>query len=182
MFNALGERNVTTNHIADELGISAGNLYYHFRSKDDIVSQLYALYESRMDEALTAPHKRLPTLEDFSLLSKRMFECASTFRFLHRDLADILSRNRKLKQRFARLFNRVEESVGNLLRGLVDAEILIASKDEIRGVTQNLLLMTTFWLDYQSVRHVKTQPAQTDIANGVDQMMSLIAPFLREQR
>lgn len=64
MFNSQGEPNVTTNHIADELEISPGNLYYHFRNKDDIVEQLFAVYETRMDEALRVPQERLPNLED----------------------------------------------------------------------------------------------------------------------
>lgn len=182
MFNALGERNVTTNHIADELGISAGNLYYHFRSKDDIVAQLYTTYEARVDEALNAPSKHSPTLEDFSLLSMRMLECAFTFRFFHRDLTDILSRNRKLKQRFARMLHRVDEHVVALLRDFVDAEILVATKQEIRSIAENFLLTTTFWLNYQSVRYAKTQPAQPEFAHGVDQIMALIAPFSRERR
>ena len=64
MFNLQGEPNVTTNHIADELEISPGNLYYHFRNKDDIIEQLFQRYEERMDSALVAPEGRLPNLED----------------------------------------------------------------------------------------------------------------------
>src|SRR3546814_9196172 len=99
MFNAQGEPTVTTNHIADELEISPGNLYYHFRNKDDIIEQLFARFDARMDDALAAPDGRLPALEDIWLQLHLAFETIWDYRFLYRDLVAILSRNRRLRVR-----------------------------------------------------------------------------------
>ena len=180
MFNALGEPNVTTNHLADELGISAGNLYYHFRNKDAIVAQLFADFEARMDQALARPHHRLPTLEDVWLHLHRVFECMWAYRFLYRDLVDILSRNRKLKQRFARMLGRASQGAGTVMRGLADAKILSATPDELHAASENVLLVATFWFNYNAVRSGKTEPTQADLTQGIYQVMLLIAPFMRE--
>jgi len=180
LFNARGEPNVTTNHIADELGISPGNLYYHYRNKDDIVEQLFARYEARMDQALLVPDNRLPNLEDVWLQLHLVFECMWTFRFLYRDLVDIVSRNRKLKQHFARILNRAAASASEVLKGLAQAEILRATPDEIRATAENVLLVATFWLNYNSVRGARPDPSQEDLTHGIYQVMLLIAPFLRD--
>lgn len=180
MFNSQGEPNVTTNHIADELEISPGNLYYHFRNKDDIVEQLFAAYETRMDLALAVPQERLPTLEDIWMQLHRVFECMWDFRFLYRDLVDILSRNRKLKLHFGRMLNRAASSASEVLRGLAQAEILRATADEIRASAENVLLLTTFWLNFNAVRNSRADPSQEDLNQGIYQVMLLIAPFLRD--
>lgn len=180
MFNSQGEPNVTTNHIADELEISPGNLYYHFRNKDDIVEQLFAAYEARMDEALQVPQERLPNLEDIWMQLHRVFECMWDYRFLYRDLVDILSRNRKLKLHFGRMLNRAATSASDVLKGLAQAEILRATADEIRASAENVLLLTTFWLNFNAVRNSRADPNQEDLNQGIYQVMLLIAPFLRD--
>ena len=184
MFNAQGEPNVTTNHIADELEISPGNLYYHFRNKENIVEHIFARFEARMDQALLVPDDRLPNLEDVWLQLHLVFECMWDYRFLYRDLVDILSRNRKLRSHFARILARAGASTRDVLTGLAQAGIVRATADEIRATSENVLLVTTFWLNFNAVRGSgdvhKTAPSQEDLTHGIYQVMLLIAPFLRD--
>ena len=178
MFNTQGEPNVTTNHIADELEISPGNLYYHFRNKDDIIEHLFGRYEERIDAALSAPAGRLPELEDVWLQLHLVFECIWDYRFLHRDLVEILSRNRRLRLRFARILRRADEQAHTVMRGLVQAGIMRASKDELAATATNVLVIATFWLNYAAARGDKDEHAA--IRDGIVQVMMLLAPFLRD--
>ena len=178
MFNAQGEPNVTTNHIADELEISPGNLYYHFRNKDDIIEQLFAGFERRIDEALAAPDGRLPGLEDIWMQLHLVFECIWDYRFLYRDVVEILSRNRRLRLRFARILRRADESAHVVMRGLVRAGVMRATADEIDAASTNVLVIATFWLNYAAVRGDRDEGKA--INAGIVQVMMLLAPFLRD--
>jgi AcrR family transcriptional regulator len=180
LFNTRGEPNVTTNHIADELEISPGNLYYHYRNKEDIVEHLFAQFEARMDQSLLLPEGRLPNLEDIWLQLHLVFECMWEFRFLYRDLVDILSRSRKLKLHFGRILRRAAQSATAVLQGLVEAEIMRASAVEIRATAENILLLTTFWLNYNAVRNARADSQVEDLGHGIHQVMVLVAPFLRD--
>jgi AcrR family transcriptional regulator len=178
MFNEQGEPNVTTNHIADELEISPGNLYYHFRNKDDIIEQLFARYEERMDTALVAPEGRLRDLEDIWLQLHLVFEAIWDYRFLYRDLVDILSRNRRLRLRFARILKRAADNATSGMRGLVQAGVMRASAAEVEATATNILVVATFWLNYASVRGDKDE--HEAIRQGIVQVMMLLSPLLRD--
>ncbi len=178
MFNAQGEPNVTTNHIADELEISPGNLYYHFRNKDDIIEQLFARYEERMDNALASPSGRLPELEDIWLQLHLVFECIWDYRFLYRDLVEILSRNRRMRMRVARILTRADDRAHIVMRALCQAGVMRASADELDAASTNVLVLSTFWLNYSSARGDRDE--QVAIRQGIVQVMMLLAPFLRD--
>ena len=178
LFNTQGEPHVTTNHIADELEISPGNLYYHFRNKDDIVAHLFSRYEVSIDQALVVPDDRLPGLEDLWLQLHAVYECIWDYRFLFRDLVDILARNRKLRLHFSRILKRAADNASEVMRAMVRAEVMRASPDEIRATADNVLVITTFWLNFSAVRGERDE--QEAIRLGIHQVMMLLAPFLRD--
>src|ERR1700730_18631026 len=62
LFNDIGEPNVTTTTIAEEMEISPGNLYYHFRNKDDIINSIFAQFEQQIEKRLHFPDDHRPTI------------------------------------------------------------------------------------------------------------------------
>jgi AcrR family transcriptional regulator len=178
LFNDQGESSISTNHIADELDISPGNLYYHYRNKDDIIEQLFQRFEARMDEALIVPDNREITLEDVWLQLHLVFECIWNYRFLYRDLINILSRNRSLRLKFARILKRGSNNAHSIMKGLNKTGMMRASAAEIEGLSTNILVLATFWLNYAAISGEKDE--QKAIKHGIVQVMMLVSPFLRD--
>lgn len=99
LFNRSGERNVTTNHIAEGLGISPGNLYYHYRNKAAIVAALFERYQEQIRDLLTVPEGPL-TWQDKMRYFEGILESMWQARFLHRDLAHFLHQDAELRRRY----------------------------------------------------------------------------------
>lgn len=182
LFNQVGEPHTTTANIADEMNISPGNLYYHFRNKDDIIGELYATYEAALLPLLTVPDDPPPDVDDLWFLLHLLFERMREYRFLYRDLDEITSRNRKLARRFAELSRRGESTVIQLCRGLVRAGQMQASEREIQAVAANVALVSTYWMSWQRVTdasgHRTVDGRHENLDHAVYQVLALIAPFL----
>ena len=179
MFNRLGEPNVTTADIALEMGISPGNLYYHFRNKDQIIAELFGAFERRLEALLIEPEGRTAGLEDLWFLLHLLFEAILEYRFLFRDLDEIVSRNGKLASRFARIMGRGVRTVIELCRGMVATGAMQASEREIAALAENVALVATYWISYQNISTAQHTQASVSLDRAVYQVLSLIAPFLR---
>jgi AcrR family transcriptional regulator len=186
LFNRAGEPSVTTADIADEMNISPGNLYYHFRNKDDIIGELYDALEAEVDPLLDVPAQNTPTVEDLWLLLHLLFERMGKYRFLYRDLDEITSRNRRIALRFGTLTLRLERAMHALADGLVDAGTMRATPAERRALARNVTLVATYWMSFQRIGRLPTRAAWQD--QGADelldpgqaawQILALVAPFL----
>ena len=184
LFNREGEPNVTTSDIADELNISPGNLYYHFRNKDDIIGELYAALDAKITSLTAVPPDRLPSADDLWLLLHLLFEHMWEYRFFYRDIDEITSRNRRIAQRFAAFNRRGEATVIQLCRGMVHAGAMRASEREIAALAQNVLMVATYWMSWQRVsgrlplHDNDAAKMENRLALAAYQVMALIAPYL----
>src|SRR6478736_10322627 len=126
LFNAAGEPHVTTADIADEMNISPGNLYYHFRNKNEIIGLLFDRVDDSLSPLFEGPSSHDADVEDLWLFMHLMFERVWEYRFFFRDLDEITSRDRGLAVRVAALLRREQHAVIELCGGLRSAGALRA--------------------------------------------------------
>ncbi len=148
LFNELGERSVTTNHIAVHLGMSPGNLYYHFRNKQQIIAELFSAYEQQVDAYLSVPEGRSLVIADKAHYLESIFAGLWDYRFLHRDLEHLLNSDPDLAQRYRVFSQRCVQSGQRIYQGLVDADILCSERTDPQALATNSWLLMTGWVGY----------------------------------
>ena len=181
LFNRFGEPNVSTTLIAGELGISPGNLYYHYPAKDELINRLFEAYEAELDELLHAS-SGVHDVEDAWFFMHSLFELIWRHRFLYRDLNDLLSKNRNLETQFQLVLKHKVQAIRVLLAGLGRAGHLDIEAREVDALAQSMVVVLTYWLSYEYVRNprqaLEPEHAQAALLRGGRHTLSLLAPYL----
>lgn len=183
LFNELGEPNVTTLLIADELDISPGNLYYHFKSKTTILTELFGWYEAEMNALLVLPESKeeIPLdIEDQWFFLHLIFESIAKYRFIYKDVVNVLGRHEPIKQRFQKIIRKKRDASFRILSSLKQHGNLHANDNELDALCENIILTATFWLNYAIIANLDSK--KDILAQGVYQVISLVAPFLHNEQ
>lgn len=186
LFNRFGEPNVSTTLISSELNISPGNLYYHYPAKDELINSLFDRYERGLDDLLQAA-PNVKNVEDAWLFFHMLFELIWQYRFLYRDLNDLLSKNRRLETHFQFVLKHKSRAVRNVLDGLSSHSAIRLQGTEVEPIATSMVVVLTYWLSYEYVREprraLEPEAANASLMRGAYHVLNLITPFLEpEQR
>ena len=181
LFNRFGEPNVSTTLISAELGISPGNLYYHYPAKDELINALFDRHERALNELLNASDG-VRNVEDAWFFMHTLFELIWQHRFLYRDLNDLLSKNRRLETHFQWVLKNKARAVRTLLAGMNRTGAMAIDSREVDATATSMVVLLTYWLSFEYVRNprhaLEPENAQAALMRGAHHVLSLLIPYL----
>ena len=184
LFNRFGEPNVSTTLISAEMNISPGNLYYHYPAKDELINALFGRYEAALGEILPAADG-VENVEDAWLFFHMLFELIWSYRFLYRDLNDLLSKNRRLETHFQFILKNKAHAMHALLDGLARNGVMRITGAEAAPTATAMVVVVTYWLSFEYVRdprHVlEPEAAAAARGRGGYHALALLLPHLDEK-
>jgi len=177
LFNQQGERNVTTNHIAAHIGISPGNLYYHYSNKDDIIRSIYKLYEKNLDQMFQPQENDTKGMDEMMYYLDRVFYSMWQFRFFYANLPDILARDDELHERYLVAQKRLYKRIISILYEIRVQGFITLDDPMVDNLAHTLKLVVTFWVSYQ---HTQTQQeiTRSTISEGVLKVIGIFKGYL----
>jgi AcrR family transcriptional regulator len=179
LFNERGTDNVTTNHIAEALGMSPGNLYYHYRNKAEIVRGLFTRITGEWAENYAVPPGTMPSVEMMETMVAGNFEIQARYRFFFRDLTLLLNADPELAAAYQA--NRAA-GIGNtkfLISLFTEAGVInpVGSDEALDDLAQLLWLVGDFWLVFKNTGGAEF--SQADMDQGVRLFRRLLTPHLK---
>ncbi|MCB8747123.1 TetR/AcrR family transcriptional regulator [Rhodoferax sp. U2-2l] len=181
LFNRFGEPNVSTTLISAELNISPGNLYYHYPAKDELINALFDRFERALNDLLNAGDD-VRNVEDAWFFMHTLFELIWEYRFLYRDLNDLLSKNRRLETHFQSILKNKTRAARAMLDGMRRGGALQIDSRELEVTATSMVVVLTYWLSFEYVRDprnaLEPSNAQAALLRGAQHVLNLMTPYL----
>ncbi len=180
LFNKHGAHNVTTNRIAALLSISPGNLYYHFRNREEIVRALYEPGAAEVRSGLALSESGKISAADIGTYYMRAIEVVWKYRFFFRDIDDLLSRDPVLASSFSKLQRWMVGELREMMRRLIAQGDMRAPEpiEDLDRLANNGFLVWTSWLRFLGISRPNLQLRPEDVVEGALHNFLTFAPYV----
>ncbi len=173
LFNERGERTITTNHIAAHLGISPGNLYYHFRNKQDIIQSIFKQYEAHLESSFQPYEEHQIDVDMLVTYFDAMFYVLWKFRFFYANLTDILSQDEQLKENYLAIQNTLQTRATRIIQQLANDKVIDLSENDVPQLADTMRLILGSWISYKLAQSTHAAITKACLYEGVLRVIML---------
>ncbi len=177
MFNENGTAAISMNALAESLGISAGNLQYHYHDKQEVIRAIYELMFADWQNIYTDMDEAF-SVETLRKILKKNFDLTWKYRFFYREYAALLRSDKLLSKRFREVQEQrvaEQESLIKLLAGRAGVRTAPDPK-EIRNVALIGWVLGNTWLSY--IESTCRKIDQSALNEAVEMMISHYQRYL----
>ena len=178
LFNASGS-SVSLNALAEALGISAGNLQYHYKTKEEIIRAILEEMYREFD-VIYAVSESPFTLDTLRHNMRLSFDIHWKYRFFFRELAALLRNDPLLATRFREIQGQRLEDQKTFIHQMAQASGLQLTFDpeELRRVTLIGWVLASTWLSY--IESLGQEIDETTLNEAVEVLVQHYKPYLQE--
>jgi AcrR family transcriptional regulator len=183
LFNERGAGSVTTNHIAAHLAISPGNLYYHFGNKEEIIRAIFPQVSEAVHAAIPVTADREISAEEVGRYHLAGIETLWHFRFVFRDLNELLERDPILAEAFRELQRWLRGQFHVLFERLIQQGQMRRPDppEDLDRIGTNKFILWSSWIRFLTTSRAKLDIDQRDVVDGALQSFLTFAPYLKPE-
>ena len=174
---------VTTNHIAAHLRMSPGNLYYHFRNREEIVRAIFPRIVAEALAATAPPVGPRLGAHDFGERHLQGVRTLWRYRFFFRDLNQLLARDPRLAEDYRDYQRRLRAQYRGIFERLIADGSMRApepAEDLERLVTDSIVIWAN-WIAHLIALRPRSDIGRRDVVEGALHSFLVVAPFLERR-
>ncbi len=174
--NRDGAHRVTTNHIIEELSISPGTLYYHFKNKEEIIREIFQRISGEFRTLYSFDQKI--TVDRIIENIRESFRVLHRYRFFYTELPMLLDRDDNLRESYRQNYREKQKLHSALYDHMAAGGILHLpeSAEEKRALLRNLWIVTDLWFSF--VKTAEGGPDEASAEEGARHYLFTLLPHL----
>ena len=180
LFNEQGTAAVSTNHIAEAAGISPGNLYYHFKNKEDIIRAVLDRMVDEWNAVYVIPTDASFSLDVLRAALRRNFDLLWRYRFFYRELGALMRHDRQLGRHYKAIQQQRQREQLALFDRLAAAGVFTwpRKRSDVEETLTIAWIVGNYWLAYLESSGEDVTPEV--VQQGVELIVRLFMPYLHK--
>lgn len=185
LFNQDGATEVTTNDIAKALKMSPGNLYFHYKNKEQIIREIFKkmMHDTQTiwrPQTKIAKRKERFQLADFVDKNLHLYW---KYRFFHREMYILRKKDAELSKLWHRHLKKISVLMVILYKHWLKSGymIKIQSRDEMEFLAELLFVISNSFMQFFETRDRGATPRPKTFEKAQRHIMRMLMPYLSEE-